>query len=48
MTWIILELLVASFAMGMWTSNLMCKQSIMGFIWVGVLIIILNNLANKL
>jgi hypothetical protein len=48
MIWLILELLAASFAMGLWASNLARRQTIVGFIWVATLIIIMYYLSSKL
>jgi hypothetical protein len=48
MIWIILEILAASFAMGMWTSNFARRQGMAGFLWIVALILIINYLEHKL
>jgi len=48
MIWLILELLAASFAMGLWASNLARRQTVVGFLWIAVCLIIIYNLSEKL
>jgi len=48
MIWIILEILAASFAMGMWASSFARRQAAAGFLWIVALILIINHLENKL
>jgi hypothetical protein len=48
MIWIIIELLAASFAMGMWVSNVARRQTVVGFLWIAVCLIIIYSLSEKL
>jgi hypothetical protein len=49
MIWFVtLEILAASFAMGLWASNLARRQTSVGFLWVCVCILIVYHLSSKL
>jgi hypothetical protein len=48
MIWVILELLAASFAMGLWTSSYIRRQNFVSFLWIVALVIIIHHLGSKL
>ena len=48
MIWTILEILAASFAMGMWASSFARRQGVAAFLWVVVMFLIINQLQSKL